>query len=288
LHAALIAGLSIISIVGGHPNIEQLVKAILQIDLKTDETMHSSEADWQIRSRIKCDDCEQKFMHRPLSPIAATKSISLHIWRELDEERVARVWDVHEGKLIRGIDGRRGIDVRKFVFITHKWADDEVEYIKVDNALIRRKYKVSTKSTKLKDIRKALRLHTQYVWMDTICIDKPNLSELDEAIRSMYKWYANCRAVVLDPTTPLKDWRERGWCLQEDATAGVLCRISNITLVSIQHLAHEQNIPLCLVDLHIFYCFGNAAEILSLMDMHENDTRRGHGVRIGRNILHTQ
>lgn len=231
--------------------------------------MHSSEADWQTRSRIKCDDCEQKFMHRPLSPIAAAKSIGLDIWRELDEERIPRVWDLHEDKLIRCIDGRRGIDVRKVVFITHKWADDEVEYPKVANALIGRKHKVSTKSTKLKDIREALREHTQYVWMDTIGIGKSNLSELDEAIRSMYKWYANCGAVVLDPTTPLKDWRERGWCLQEGAAAGVLCGISNGRLVSIQHLAHEQNIPLCLLDLHLFYRLGNAGEILSLMDMSE-------------------
>jgi hypothetical protein len=135
------------SIVGGHPNVEQLVKAILQIDLKTEETMHSSGAGWQIRSRIKCDDREQKFMHRPLSPIVAAKSIGLDIWRKLDEERV---WDLHEDKLIRGIDRRRDIDVRKFVFITHKWADDKVEYSKVANALIGRKHKVSTKSTKLK------------------------------------------------------------------------------------------------------------------------------------------
>ncbi|KAI8576464.1 hypothetical protein K450DRAFT_256849 [Umbelopsis ramanniana AG] len=103
--------------------------------------------------------------------------------------------------------------------------------------------------------------------MDTICIDKSNLSELDEVIRSMYKWYANCAAVVLDSGTSLSKWSSRGWCLQEGAAAGILCGISKDgKLATIQELAIEQNQDLCTLDLHLYYRQGNAAEILARMD----------------------
>jgi hypothetical protein len=75
--------------------------------------------------------------------------------------------------------------------------------------------------------------------MDTICIDKANLSELDKSIRSMYEWYANCRAVVLEPGTTLKEWKTRGWCLQEGAAANALYAISNGSLISIQKLVQN-------------------------------------------------
>ncbi|KAF9473425.1 hypothetical protein BDN70DRAFT_383954 [Pholiota conissans] len=59
-------------------------------------------------------------------------------------------------------------------------------------------------------------------WMDTVCIDKASSSELDESIRSMYKWYQNSFMCItyLSETETLsqlaKDpWFSRGWTLQE-------------------------------------------------------------------------
>ncbi|KAF9482646.1 hypothetical protein BDN70DRAFT_874832 [Pholiota conissans] len=59
-------------------------------------------------------------------------------------------------------------------------------------------------------------------WMDTVCIDKSSSSELDESIRSMYKWYQNSSICItyLSESTALshmeKDpWFTRGWTLQE-------------------------------------------------------------------------
>ncbi len=58
--------------------------------------------------------------------------------------------------------------------------------------------------------------------MDTICIDKQSTSELDESIRSMYRWYAasSICIIFLANTTSLVDmprdrWFTRGWTLQE-------------------------------------------------------------------------
>ncbi|KAF9483329.1 hypothetical protein BDN70DRAFT_328902 [Pholiota conissans] len=61
-----------------------------------------------------------------------------------------------------------------------------------------------------------------FSWMDTICIDKSSSSELDESIRSMYKWYQNadiCITYLADTssTDNMADdhWFSRGWTLQE-------------------------------------------------------------------------
>jgi hypothetical protein len=59
-------------------------------------------------------------------------------------------------------------------------------------------------------------------WMDTICINKDSSSELDESIRSMYKWYKSSAICItyLGKTPSLHDihqdpWFTRGWTFQE-------------------------------------------------------------------------
>ncbi|KAF9471443.1 hypothetical protein BDN70DRAFT_766210, partial [Pholiota conissans] len=59
-------------------------------------------------------------------------------------------------------------------------------------------------------------------WMDTICINKESSSELDESIRSMFKWYqgSNICIAYLAETQLILDihrdrWFTRGWTLQE-------------------------------------------------------------------------
>ncbi|KAF9477632.1 hypothetical protein BDN70DRAFT_766658, partial [Pholiota conissans] len=59
-------------------------------------------------------------------------------------------------------------------------------------------------------------------WMDTVCIDKSSSSELDESIRSMYKWYHDSSMCITylsetDNISQLAEdpWFTRGWTLQE-------------------------------------------------------------------------
>lgn len=59
-------------------------------------------------------------------------------------------------------------------------------------------------------------------WMDTICINKESSTELDESIRSMYKWYSDADICItyLAQTAALQQmrtdaWFTRGWTLQE-------------------------------------------------------------------------
>lgn len=70
--------------------------------------------------------------------------------------------------------------------------------------------------------------NTNYLWMDTICIDKQNPFENSTAINSMYTWYRQadvCFAYLSDfhrsnpsqevPTFAQSKWFTRGWTLQE-------------------------------------------------------------------------
>jgi hypothetical protein len=270
LLATLIAALSIISITGGNQTVADLVNAILLAAPTSFENKYDlTSDDWQNLDGIKCL-CESTCTHRPLSPLAAAKAIGFRIWESQEKGLVPRVWDLRQDKLVDDIN------VGEVVFITHRWIvpgkdaeapDGEIVYSQVANKQVVKPYGISTKSKKLKDIRDVLLYQgAKYVWMDTICIDKSSLSELDEAIRSMYKWYANCRAVVLDSRTSLRTWIERGWCLQERAAAGALYGIYNKKLVSIQALAKVQKMPLSKLDLSVYYRPGNAAEILAIMD----------------------
>jgi len=62
----------------------------------------------------------------------------------------------------------------------------------------------------------------ELAWIDTCCIDKSSSSELDESIRSMFRWYRNSSICLIhlgatSDTEPLRNdpWFRRGWTLQE-------------------------------------------------------------------------
>ncbi|GIZ44827.1 hypothetical protein CKM354_000801400 [Cercospora kikuchii] len=64
----------------------------------------------------------------------------------------------------------------------------------------------------------------QYIWIDTLCIDKSSSAELSEAINSMFEYYSNAEVCYIhlsdidsaDLSTLAKArWWSRGWTLQE-------------------------------------------------------------------------
>jgi hypothetical protein len=79
-------------------------------------------------------------------------------------------------------------------------------------------------------------LKCDWLWIDTACIDRKDLSELSESINSMFRWYrsaAVCYAYLAD-VGPMSfqygammdfmrsEWFERGWTLQELLAPGVV------------------------------------------------------------------
>ena len=85
-----------------------------------------------------------------------------------------------------------GQSVPKYAIISHRWTDDEVTH----QDFLDRKQDFTdgncsgygwTKIRKACEI--ALENKIEWVWLDTICIDKKSSAELTEAINSMFRWY---------------------------------------------------------------------------------------------------
>ncbi|KAF4807356.1 Vegetative incompatibility protein HET-E-1 [Colletotrichum siamense] len=109
---------------------------------------------------------------------------------------------------------------KSYAILSHRWEDDEVIYQDL------RTPEISTQKAGWRKIenfcRVALDNGYEYIWIDTCCINKEDLTELTEAINSMFKWYANsavCYTHLSDITLgqPFEEslWFSRGWTLQE-------------------------------------------------------------------------
>ncbi|KAK6083222.1 het domain-containing protein [Seiridium cupressi] len=114
--------------------------------------------------------------------------------------------------------------------------DDEVVYQDWEA----RQSSIKTRSSYYKiegAIEKAKKDSLEWLWVDTVCIDKASSAELTEAINSMYEWYKNatiCYAYMAD-VPPLNEadhdpfrkfqnsrWFRRGWTLQEQIAPSTL------------------------------------------------------------------
>ena len=123
-----------------------------------------------------------------------------------------------------------------YAILSHTWSrDDKEEVSHSDMQRGTASQKPSYK--KIQFAGKQARLDgLRYFWVDTCCIDRPNYSELAEAINSMFNWYKNSTKcyVYLSDVTREDDhrghtssppqwnrafcnsrWFTRGWTLQE-------------------------------------------------------------------------
>lgn len=116
---------------------------------------------------------------------------------------------------------------RPYAILSHTWEDEEVTHQDMrDLSLARNKvgfWKIEKTCEQAKEDRLG------YAWVDTCCIDKTSSTELQEAINSMFEWYAHamkCYALLSDVkdkgsvSSLEKDlmhsrWFSRGWTLQE-------------------------------------------------------------------------
>ena len=149
-------------------------------------------------------------------------------------------------------------DIPPYGILSHRWGEDEVSYKEFRKgrgqnssghrkildfcAFIRQRYifdfgpwaNENRHAAELNGPETGLPLGAealQWVWIDTICIDKNSSQELSEAINSMFKWYANAEECYvymrdvpsLEQAPPdlfwrsfdSSDWFNRGWTLQE-------------------------------------------------------------------------
>ncbi|KIJ66575.1 hypothetical protein HYDPIDRAFT_26910 [Hydnomerulius pinastri MD-312] len=108
----------------------------------------------------------------------------------------------------------------KYAILSHTWVNDEMSYqdMKERRGLGSAGYKkIETFCTI------AFEKHlVDLAWVDSVCINKESSSELDESIRSMFRWYhqAHICIIRLSTATSLEQiagdrWLTRGWTLQE-------------------------------------------------------------------------
>ncbi|KAF9471949.1 hypothetical protein BDN70DRAFT_517024 [Pholiota conissans] len=129
--------------------------------------------------------------------------------------------ELFNSEVSKEIQSRRRADPKQYVI--EKWAAQYTKYTILSHTWIHATtgepgYHKLTSFCKTAWINHGLTL----AWMDTICINKDSSSELDESIRSMYKWYeASAMCIIyLADTINLSDmhrdpWFTRGWTFQE-------------------------------------------------------------------------
>jgi hypothetical protein len=109
-------------------------------------------------------------------------------------------------------------DMLKYAILSHRWGESEPTFQDLKSG--RREgvgyMKLLEFCTKAKDHGCDL------AWSDTCCINKESSSELDEAIRSMYKWYRDAYICIVHLAQAqslemlgVDEWFVRGWTLQE-------------------------------------------------------------------------
>lgn len=116
-------------------------------------------------------------------------------------------------------------DIPPYAILSHTWGGDEVTFDDWNHV---RCTADSAGFAKIQAAcRQTLKDNIEYVWADTVCIDKSSSAELSEAINSMYAWYRDaqvCYVYLSDVDAEdafekrqfhSSRWFTRGWTLQE-------------------------------------------------------------------------
>ena len=109
----------------------------------------------------------------------------------------------------------------KFAIFSHRWGDDEPQFSDMLDRRLAKKPTIGYQKL-LKFCERATGYDCCYAWSDTCCINKESSVELDEAIRSMYRWYSIATVCIVHLAQSLtvhdfgsEPWFTRGWTLQE-------------------------------------------------------------------------
>jgi hypothetical protein len=119
-----------------------------------------------------------------------------------------------------------------FAILSHTWSSNSEDEVKFEDIEAQAYFKKPSYRKVRFACQQAFLDGYSYLWIDAICIDKKNPTELQEAINSMYRWYQSaqtCYAYLADVTDSKVHfahdgeesqfirtrWFERGWTLQE-------------------------------------------------------------------------
>ncbi|KIK43508.1 hypothetical protein CY34DRAFT_803762 [Suillus luteus UH-Slu-Lm8-n1] len=118
-------------------------------------------------------------------------------------------------------------DKVRYAILSHRWVNDDSESL---FQYMQSNVHVKSFDWRVGGLRKLYAFcqkarndfNCSFAWYDMCCIDKSSSSELDEAIRSMFRWYRNSHICItyLQETDSIDDlaeeeWFKRGWTLSE-------------------------------------------------------------------------
>ncbi|KAG1721691.1 uncharacterized protein EDB91DRAFT_1240289 [Suillus paluster] len=85
---------------------------------------------------------------------------------------------------------------------------------------------------------KAREYQTEFAWSDTCCIDKSSSTELDESIRSMFRWYKNLTICIVHmaESVIIEDILHDEWINEGLDAAGTPCRATGIPVDDLHEL----------------------------------------------------
>jgi hypothetical protein len=141
-------------------------------------------------------------------------------------------------------DQRHAASHVKYAVLSHRWLDEgEPTYQDMKSGRA-----TGPGYQKLKNFcKKAMERGMEFAWSDTCCIDKSNSTELDESIRSMYRWYSESAICIihLAQSKIIEDilhdeWTKRGWTLQE-LLAPVNIKFFNKSWKAMTHADNDKN-----------------------------------------------
>ena len=121
-------------------------------------------------------------------------------------------------------------EVPDYVILSHRWSTEEVTFEDISKAPISDPQSQTRNKNGFAKIQGACNLAVKdgyaWIWIDSCCIDKSSSAELQEAINSMWRYYAEsniCYVYLADVSSEAgwsqmfarSEWFTRGWTLQE-------------------------------------------------------------------------
>ncbi|KAK3322641.1 heterokaryon incompatibility protein-domain-containing protein, partial [Apodospora peruviana] len=136
------------------------------------------------------------------------------------------------------IEDFSGRKAPRYAILSHTWGNEELtfqDWLYIQRLKSKEGYHKMTKACERARQSQHNSPACQWLWADTVCIDKSSSAELSEAINSMFEWYRRaevCYAYLVDVapmsgeeelskcsqrTSPFRQsrWFRRGWTLQE-------------------------------------------------------------------------
>ncbi|KAH7890838.1 heterokaryon incompatibility protein-domain-containing protein [Phlebopus sp. FC_14] len=173
------------------------------------------------------NEIPERLIYIPKMKMIARWQTRILLWPHMEaftERDLFAVMNKHSETMRTREQGLRQLikERSKYAMLSHRWFDDGDEPT-FQNFSFRKTRSLSGYKKLVRFCKKARNDYgCDLAWADTCCIDKTSSSELDEAIRSMFRWYSNsyvCIAYLGDSSTAsdFEDevWFMRGWTLQE-------------------------------------------------------------------------